>query len=82
MRVIVIGCCSQELDKLLDFPRLAIPASNCCRAVWPRAVGSAVASARRSNSTSRDSHRMTGYLFVATGWPFNSSYTASSTSQQ
>ncbi|CAB1098591.1 unnamed protein product [Ectocarpus sp. CCAP 1310/34] len=26
MRVIVIGCCSEELDKLLDLPRLAISA--------------------------------------------------------
>jgi hypothetical protein len=57
--VIVIGCCSEELDKLLDFPRLTIPASNYFRAVSRRAVCSAVASAPRCSSATRDFHRMT-----------------------
>ncbi|CAB1103157.1 unnamed protein product [Ectocarpus sp. CCAP 1310/34] len=37
MRVTAIGCSSEELRTLLDFPRLAIPARNCFRAPSPGA---------------------------------------------
>jgi len=57
MRLTAIGCRSEELRTLLDFPRLAIPAPNCLRALSPGAEGSPVASAPRCSSTTRDSRR-------------------------
>ena len=58
MRLVVIGCFSQELETIIDCPRLPISARNCLGAEWPRAVAFAVAPASRCISATNNSHGM------------------------